>query len=293
MERYASRFRRTAFGLTLVALALTSAYTSAWAFPTFTFTPSAVGLNGSAVTADNALLSNFSNLTYTGLTTFTQSGFLSITGLQLGGSNVTAGGLNSTYSLYFQFEGTGHLTTGTALTDKQSAVTAGVFDTLSYTLVGAAGNATFGFNGLNPFVTPGGPIQALAFGTLLNGNIETMPANGGTAFAPSVDGTVTFITASGKQGFFSPSPFYDTAFIEFADGGTPGVPFGSGGINSGFLISNGGGNQNFVTRASVPESATLVLLGLAFSGLVFVRRRPARIVRSGGDRAADSRRPLT
>jgi hypothetical protein len=131
MERYALLFQRTAFGLTLVTLALTSAYTSAWALPTFTFTPSAVGLNGSAVTADNVLLSNFSNLTYTSLTTFEQSGFLSITGLQLGGSNVAAGGLNSTYSLFFQFVGTGHLTTGTALTDKQSAVTAGVFDTLT------------------------------------------------------------------------------------------------------------------------------------------------------------------
>src|SRR5215510_2914826 len=106
--RFPSLLLRTAFRGTLVAMALAFAYAGAWA-DTFTFIPSAVGLTGAAVTADNILLSDFSNVTFTGATTFSDRGFLSITGLQLGGSNVTAGGLNSTYSLYFQFSGTGHL----------------------------------------------------------------------------------------------------------------------------------------------------------------------------------------
>jgi hypothetical protein len=136
--RYPSLFQRAAFKRTIVAMALASAYAGAWALPQFTFTPSAVGLTGDAVTADNILLSDFSNVTFTGATTFTDTGFLSITGFQLGGSNVAAGGLNSTYSLYFQFSATGHLTTGTTSSDPRSEVTAGVFDTLTYTLIGSS-----------------------------------------------------------------------------------------------------------------------------------------------------------
>src|SRR5215216_3718303 len=104
--RYPSLFQRTALKRTLVAMALASAYAGAWALPVFTFTPTAVGLTGASVTADNVLLSDFSAVTFTGATTFSDTGLLSITGFQLGGSNVVAGGLNSTYSLYFQFTGT-------------------------------------------------------------------------------------------------------------------------------------------------------------------------------------------
>src|SRR5262249_61401043 len=128
--RFPSLLLRTGFRGTLVAMGLAFGYEGAWADP-FTFPPSAVGLTGAAVTADNVLLSNFSNLTYTGATTFSDNGFLSITGFQLGGSNVTAGGLNSTYSLWFRFNGTGHLTIGTSSTDPPTAVTPARFDTLT------------------------------------------------------------------------------------------------------------------------------------------------------------------
>src|SRR5262249_38930366 len=205
---------------TLVALALASAYASAWALPTFTFTPTGVGLTGAAVTADNVLLSDFSNITFTGATTFSDSGLLSITGFQLGGSNVTAGGLNGTYSLYFQFSGTGHLTTGTSSTDPRTALTAGVFDTMTHDLIRAAGNTRT--------ATPSGATQTLASGTLLNGNVVTTPANGNTAFVPSAAATLTFAVAAGKQGFFSPTPFYNMAFTAFTNAVSTVEPFGTG-----------------------------------------------------------------
>jgi len=259
-------------------MALAFAYEGAWA-DTFTFTPSAVGLTGAAVTADNVLLSNFSNLTYTGATTFSDNGFLSITGFQLGGSNVTAGGLNSTYSLWFRFNGTGHLTIGTSSTDPRTAVTAGVFDTLTYSFVGASGNATFGFSGMTPIVTPGGATQTLASGSLLNGNVVTTPANGGIAFVPTAAGTVTFAIASGKEGFFSPNnPFHDMAFFAFTNAVTTVEPFGTGGPGSGFLTNNGGGNLDFVDSAlaPVPEPSTGIFVGTVLTGLGLLYRRRSR-----------------
>src|SRR5262245_33795428 len=277
MERYSSLFLRIALRGTLVAMALAFAYAGAWA-DTFTFIPSAVGLTGAAVTADNILLSASSNVTCPGATTFSDRGFLSITGLQLGGSNVTAGGLNSTYSLWFAFNGTGHLTTGTSSTDPRTAVTAGVFDTLTYNLVGASGNATFGFSGMTPTVTPGGATQTLASGSLLNGNVVTTPANGGIAFVPTAAGTVSFAIAAGKEGFFSPNPFHDKAFFAFTNAVTTVEPFGTGGPGSGFLTNNGGGNLNFVDSvlAPVPEPSTGIFVATVLTGLGLLYRRRSR-----------------
>jgi hypothetical protein len=254
-----------------VAAALVSAYAAAWALPTFTLTPSAVGLAGAPVTADNILLSDFSNVTFTGATTFTDTGYLSITGFQLGGANVTAGGLNNTYSLYFQFSGTGHLTTGTSSTDARSAVTAGVFDSLTYSLVGASGNTTFGFNGHTPTATPSGATQTLASGALINGNVVTTPANGNTAFVPSAAATLSFAAASGKEGFFLPNPFYSMAFTAFTNAVSTVEPYGTGGPGSGFLINNGGGNLNFA--APIPEPGTYTLMVAGLGVIAFVARR--------------------
>src|ERR1043166_8866744 len=97
---------------TLLTLALSAGFSCASA-QVFTFTPTAVGLTGASVTADNILLSDFSSVMATGATTFSETGFLSLSGFQLGGTNITAGGLNSTYSLYIPFSGTGHLPTST------------------------------------------------------------------------------------------------------------------------------------------------------------------------------------
>src|SRR5690349_14535832 len=122
----------------VLAAALFAAYSSSWALPVFTLTPAAVGLTGAPVTADNVILSDFATVNFSSPTNFSEHGFLSITDFQLGGSNVVAGGLNGTYSLYFEFTGTGHLTS--ANTNPMTGVTSGVFDTLSYTLYGANGN---------------------------------------------------------------------------------------------------------------------------------------------------------
>src|SRR5690349_2507306 len=221
---------------TLVSVALAAAYSSTWALPVFTLTPAAVGLNGSAVTADNIILSDFSTVTFSGPTNFSERGYLSITDFQLGGTNVNAGGLNSTYSLYFDFTATGHLTS--ANSNPTAGVTSGAFDTLTYSLVAASGNSTFSVAGNNPTVTNAGATQVLATGSLQNGVTVSVPQSG--SFVPSAAATVSFSVAAGKNGFFSPQPFYDTAFTAFTNSLSTVTPFGNG-----FTINNGGGNLNF------------------------------------------------
>lgn len=264
---------RSALRRTVVAAALAAAYSSSWALPTFTFNPGAVGLTGSSVTADNILLSDFSSVAATGATTFSETGFLSITGFQLGGANLTAGGLNSTYSLYIQFSGTGHLTTGTNATDARTSLTAGVFDTLNYSLIGSTGGATFGFSGTTPTVSAVG-TQVLATGSLINGNVVTSPANGNTAFVPSASATVSFNVAAGKQAFFQPNPFYNMAFTAFTNDVSTVTP-----VAGGFIVNNGGGNLNFAAPIPEPETYALMLAGL---GLIagIARRRTGRLPRA-------------
>ena len=254
-----------------VALVATCS-TTAWSaeLPPFTFTPGAVGLSGSSVTADNILVSDFATVTSTSATTFSEQGFLSVTGFQLGGTNVVAGGLNSTYSLYIPFTATGHNILGNTGSNLNTTVTAGVLDTLTYSFVAAPSNSTFGFIGTTPTVNSTPPQQTLATGSLINGNTVTSPANGNTAFVPSANATLTFVQAAGKEGFFSPQPFYTTLFSAFTNTVPSVTPTGTG-----FTITNGGGALNFAAVGiPEPETYALVLAGLGLMG--FVARRRSR-----------------
>jgi len=237
------------------------------AMPQFTFNPGAVGLTGSSVTADNIIVSDFATATFTGPTTFTEQGFLSVTSFQLGGTNIVAPGLNSTYSLYLPFNATGHLTLGNAGTNVNTTVTAGVLDTLTYSLVAAPSNSTFGFIGTTPNVTNSPPQQTLATGSLMNGTVVSSLANGNPAFVPSANATLSFVQAAGKEGFFSPQPFYNPLFSAFTNTISTVTPTGTG-----FTITNGGGALNFASAVPEPETYAMILAGLGLMGFVAKRR---------------------
>jgi len=238
---------------------------AASALPAFTFTPSGAGLTGgAAVTADNILFSDFVTVTSGAVPgTFTETGFLSITGFQLGGTNLTPAGLNTNYGLYIAFTGTGTTTTNNPAT----TVNFGTFDTLTYTLYGYNGGATFGFSGNTPTETASGEVK-LASGTLISGTVLTAPAGGGK-FNPSANANLNFWVEPAAAAFFTaPNPFYNVALTSFTNTTSQVTLTGTG-----FRISQGSGTLNFEPLpVPEPSSTAMLLAGLGVAGLLYRRK---------------------
>ncbi|MDR7268974.1 hypothetical protein J2X20_001603 [Pelomonas saccharophila] len=246
-------------GASVAAALMTFCVAASAALPTFNFNPGAVGLNGASLTADNILISNYSTVTIDPAGTFTESGYLPITGFQLSGSALTPGGLNTDYGLYLAFTGTGT----TTVNDPTTTFNFGNFTTLTYTLYGYNGTASFGFSGNTPTETASGEV-ALASGTLISGSVLTVPTGGGT-FSPSANAMLTVSLT--QPTFFSPDPFYSVALTAFSNTPSQVEPFAGG-----FRIRQGGGSLNF---APVPEpgSAAMLLCGLVAAGFLGYRRQ--------------------
>ena len=262
-------FKPPCWGRTTVALAIAAVCGSAVAapLPTFTFDPAAVGLVGVTFTGDNLLISDFSTVTFGAGNTFTDTGYLAVSSAQLAGATFTPTGLNSTYGMYFAFTGTGTLTAGG---NPATAPTLGSFSTLTYTLYGYNGAASFGFSGNTPTETASGEM-VLATGSLINGRVSTVPTGNGTTFVPSAFADLSFNAAADKAGFFkSPSPFYNLALTAFTNTTSQVEAF-----DGGFRIRQGGGSVNFGMTPAIPEPQTylLMLAGLSAVGFVVRRRR--------------------
>jgi hypothetical protein len=250
-----------AFQRTLLALALLAVSASASALPQFTWDPGTAGLNGSAFTADNLLVSNYSTITFGAGNTFTESGYLSISAAQLGGLTLPSSGLNSDYGFYIQFSGAGTLTQpGNPGTD----VTLGTLNSLTYTLYGYNGTSSFGFAGNTPTETATGEV-ALASGALVLGTVSTIPLGDG-GFSPSANAKLTLNWL--VPGFQSSSPAYSIALTSFSNTTSQVEPFAGG-----FRIRQGGGSVNF---AAVPEPSTYAMLLAGLGAVGFVARRRTR-----------------
>ena len=238
-----SVLRRTAVAAATVAVC---AGASA-ALPDFTLNTAALA-GGSTFTGNNILISDFSTVTNGAGGAFSETGFLSVSAFQnSSGATFIPTGLNSTYGLYFAFSGAG---------------TGSTFTSLTYTLYGYNGTATFGFSGNTPTETATGEVT-LAHGSLISGS------TGNTGGAPSANVTTTFIVDA--PGFFTaPSPFYNMALAAFINTTSEVEAF-----DGGFRIRQGGGSINFTSTPAIPEPETYALLlgGLAAVGFVARRRR--------------------
>ena len=248
---------------------------AAAALPPFTLDPagSTPPLAGSQVNADNIIISDFSTVRLTGAT-FSDTGYLAVQSLQLAGTTIPAGGLNTTYGLFFDFTGTGTVTAANPATTP----TFGEFTSLSYTLYGYNGAAgTFGFDASdNPTtsIAPGSRI-ALATGTLLPGpgqsSVGTTPQS--PSFNAFAGANLTFVpTAAAGTFFLDPTPFYNVAVSSFINSPSEISPVAAG-FASGFKITQGGGSVNFTSPVPEPETYALFLAGLGAIGWVARRRR--------------------
>ena len=259
MSFYKPLLQRSAMTL---AMAAVCASATAAPLPQFTFNPAAAGLAGTSFTGDNILISNYTSVLSGPGGSFTQSGFLSFSAMQLGGATFAPTGLNETYGLYVAYTGTGTTSVG----DPGTGVTFGTFSSLDYTLYGYNGTASFGFSGSTPTETATGEV-VLASGSLISGAVVTIPTGDGVNFTPSAAANLTFAADPGQAGFFqSPSPFYNQAITAFTNTSSQVFP-----VPNGFLISQGGGSINFATAVPEPESYLLMLAGLA--AMAFVARR--------------------
>ena len=250
-----------------IAMAAVSAGASAALSP-FTLNPGAAspGLTGASFTADNALISDYSAVTFGAGGSFTDTGYLSVSAFQLGGSTFTPTGLNSTYGLYIKFSGSGTQTAG----DPRLVPAFGSFSSLTYTLYGYNGPASFGFSGNTPTTTAPAGV-ALASGSLINGSVSSIPTGDGLTFTPSANAKLSFNVAAGEGAFFAaPSPFYNLALTAFTNTTSEVEAF-----DGGFRIRQGGGSFNFTSTPPVPEPQTYAMLlgGLAAIGFVARRRR--------------------
>jgi hypothetical protein len=252
-----------------VALAAMTCAVTAFAapLPPFTWNPSAAGLAGSQFTADNLIVSDFSTVTLSG-STFSDTGFLSVSAVQNAGGTSSPAGLNSTYGLFFSFTGSG---TATAA-DPTTSPTFGQFTSLTYTLYGYNGNATFDFGVGNVPTTTATGLVTLGSGSLQFGSVATFPTGNGTTFTPSAAANFTFAAAAGESGFFvSPTPFYNLAMTAFTNTTSEVEPFAGG-----FRIRQGGGSVNFASAVPEPGTYALLLAGLSAVGLTVRRRTGTR-----------------
>ena len=250
---------RTPVARGLLAAGLLAASASASALNAFTLDPGVAGLAGAAFTADNLLISDYATVLQTSATTFSESGFLVITGAQLNNSTLTVPGLNSTYGLYISFTATGTTDGNNPLT----SISTGSFTSLSYTLYGYNGTATFGFAGTTPTTTATSPV-ALASGSLISGGVASIP--GGGAFSPLASALVSVGGVS--PAFTAPAGFYTQGQTSFTNTSSQVQLFAGG-----FTVQQGGGTVNFAAPVPEPETYAMLLGGLGVIGFVARRRR--------------------
>ena len=232
--------------------------------PSFTFDPNAVGLTGTSVTANNILISDYSRVTFTSGTQFTETGYLVMTGFQSATDpKIEVPGLG----MYVRFNASGT----TLGSDPTGAPTVATFNTLTYTLYGYndVGTATFGFDsGGNPVETAGGEI-VLATGSLLTGGGSTLPDATTGKFYAFAGASLSFLVDPANAAFFAaPNPFYDVALTTFANTPDTVTPF-----ENGFLITQGGGKISFQATPAVPEPGTYAMMLAGIGAIGYLARR--------------------
>ena len=242
-----------------------------------TYNPAAALLSGTQFTADKLNVLDFARVDLTGPATgggtnFVESGFLQLVTTSLNNVTTTPTGLNSTYSLYYSFSGT-----GVQNASNFNTASTGTFSTLTYQLLGANGTTAFGINGANqPFAT-GAATTIIATGSLISGSTSFLvnapgSCNNTSGICDSPGASVAATVVKVIPTFYlSPTGTFQLNAAFNNDANIVNV------IPPGAFTLNGGGGDATVGLVPVPEPSTMAVLGFGLLGLgLAYRKRQSR-----------------
>ena len=241
----------------------------------FTWTPGTVGLSGAAFTADAISFADYDQIVQAAdNTTFTEAGYLPITGSSLLGQAIRPAGFNDPdgagWGAYLRIAGSGPLVVSAI------GVPEPVYEQLSYQLVGFNGLASYGF-AADGAVAVGGTTNDLV--TLATGSL----ISAGFTFAPSspdgltIDGGISLTVdevaprfATGQLDILNLRVVHPPSDYSFIPPSTIRVAAATG------------TDGTFAAAAAVPEPASAALLGAGLLVAALHRERQGRrAVQSG------------
>lgn len=253
---------------------------------TFTLNPNTVGLNGTKLTADTFVLSDYAQITFTptGLTpdgnltaTFLDTGYLPVIGFRLNGQEVTPSDYlpsnGGGWGAYIQYTGT-----GTQILSPQGAPLSATYSKLDYSIVGYNGLATFGRDAKTGAATVGSAISnvtTLDTGSLVSGSLAFAYTQGGPP-APTIIGQITATLGEAKPQFIEGNPGgLSVTFIhppgEYFFTSATTLEIAGGKSSSATIVSSGSSSTSALAGVALPEPASAALLGLGLAGIAGLR----------------------
>lgn len=214
--------------------------------------------------------------------TFVNQGLVNLSAFTLGGSTTTpvALGRSNGYVLFAMFDAKGTFN-GTTVSPAVGATESGVITSFNYNLFIAPANGAapaFGANSAGPTAANLGSAILLASGSEISNGTTTLSntASGGLSAGANVVASFIENPAAIADGFYV-SPPTDVALNLFSSTTNPGNVLTTPNLDTLVIGANGTGGGGAITfESSVPEPASIAVIGTGIFGLGLLRRRRAK-----------------